>query len=305
MTAPMIKEGWVNALEPGIKGWFQMAVMDYSDPLMALYSMVTSNRSAEHISTYGGISPDSWDEFEKTRAIPAVGVDAGYKTDFTMLTKIVELPIQRELFADEQYGLIQMQVENLGRAAARKKIFDATSVFNNAFSSSFAGADGVALCSDSHPSGPRNATTQDNNYTLALSKANVATIRENAFSIKDDKGNYAGIVYDTIIVPPALEDTMLEITETPLDPTSANNTINTQAKPGRWKGIMSPYLSDTNAWFMIDSNAMKNSLFWFDREHVNMSRKVQDENAFITWVVRMRYALGFTDWRWIAGSNPS
>jgi phage major head subunit gpT-like protein len=119
----------------------------------------------------------------------------------------------------------------------------------------------------------------------------------------DDSGNLIGVTPNLLLVPPALENTARQLAGSVLDPESANNAINPQA--GRWQVLTWHYLTDSNAWFMIDTNLMRMSLDWFDREPLSIRRKDQDEAVFVTYVASMRYSYGWSDWRWVAGSNPS
>lgn len=302
---PIIKEGWAEVLEPGIRAWFDTRFRETPDIRSQLFNVMTSTKSAEHVHTFGGVDPDSWDHFEDTKRIPEVSIDAGYKTTFTNVTKMVDLKIEREWVEDEQYGLITQMTRKLAGSMALKRQVDAASVFNNAFSGSFLGADGVALCSDSHPASPdRTGSTQDNNYALALSKDNVQTIREAMMAFTDDKGNISGIMPDTLLVPIGLGDEAIEITQSILDPDSANNARNPQNVRG-WRVIEWQYLTDSNAWFMLDSMAMRDSLHWFERILPGVQLSTRSNEVFAVYNARMRYSYGWSDWRWLAGSNPS
>lgn len=302
-SAPMLPANWGALLEPGIRAWYNQGMETVRNIIPLLFNVQQATKATESIGTIGGVSPDSWDEFKKTLKIPAVGVDIGYETDFPMEEYIVEMPIRRTLMEDDQYGQIQRMTEKLAVGAARKRQIDAASVFNNAFSTDFLGADGDALCSDSHKLGPNGPATGDNNFTLALSKANVSTIRLAMMNFKDDKGNRAEIMPDTLVVPIDLEEAAWEIVNSTLDPTSANNTSNFHAR--RWRVVTWEYLTDTNAWFMMDSIAARSSLHWFDRVPPNIYLKNVDTTVYSTYVARMRYDFGWSDWRFIAGSNPS
>jgi hypothetical protein len=62
----------------------------------------------------------------------------------------------------------------------------------------------------------------------------------------------------------------------------------------------------TTGWGIVDSSAMKDALIWVDSaplefntpplDYDHMMRKYQDY---------FRVAWGFTDWRWIAWSDPA
>ncbi len=303
MSGPIINEGWADALEPGIREWFYLGLKRRPTLREQLFNVIPSGKNTEHFENFGAIAPDAWRNFQKSGKVSSVGFDRGYKTNITPGEFIVELPIQRSFLEDNLYSQIMQPTMQLGDSYTLLTETDAASVFNNAFSASYLGGDSVALCSDSHPNGPDVSGTQDNNGTLALTKANVDTVRQAMMAFKDDKGGLVSVVPDTILVPPALESDALVIAKSVNDPTSANNAINPQA--GRFNVVVWHYLSDGNAWFMIDSIRMKMSLLWLDRVPLDIRLKNQDTMVFATWIARARYGYGWTDWRWIYGNNPS
>ena len=66
------------------------------------------------------------------------------------------------------------------------------------------------------------------------------------------------------------------------------------------------YLTDANAWWLIDSQLAKLYLNWFDRVPLEFA---MDPTSDFTLEARfrgyMRYSYGWSDWRWIYGNNPS
>lgn len=305
MPSPLIKENWAQLLEPGIREHFFLGASRRPSLITQMFDVMQSAKDSEYMVGSGAISPDAWEEFSKTGRVPNVGFDQGYKKTWQHTTYLVELPVQVELVEDDLYGIINDSAARLGDSAALKREVDGASVFNNAFTATapYLGADGVALCSDSHPNGPTVSGTQDNNFTLALSKTNLRTIREAMQAFKDDRGNLLAVTPDTLLVPPALEDDAIEIVNSVLDPTSANNTVNAMA--GRFRVVTWHYLTDTNAWFLIDSQLMRQNLKWFERVPLSIQLDRVEKRAYAFYNARMRYSYGWRDWRWIAGSNPS
>jgi phage major head subunit gpT-like protein len=222
----MIGENWADLLEPGIREWTFVGMSRRPGLRTQMFDVMSSAKASEHFETVGAVTPDAWEAYEKTRLVPAVSFDRGYKTTFTHKEFVLELPILRKLIEDSQYANVMDAAMQLGNSFALKTEYDAASVFNNAFSSSYTGGDGVALCSDAHPNSPFVSSTQDNNGTLALSAANVETTRLAMMAYKDDRGNLVGVTPDTLLVPPALEKTVLEIMGSQLDPSTANNIMN-------------------------------------------------------------------------------
>src|SRR3990172_7079196 len=98
-----------------------------------------------------------------------------YETTFTHKEYAKGVAIERKLLDDNATGQIRRKAASLGLSFGRTRATHASSVFNNAFSASYVGADAVALCSDSHPVNKNSSSTYDNAGTSALSYANVIT----------------------------------------------------------------------------------------------------------------------------------
>jgi len=298
---------WADALDPIVRKWFEQGFSRRPSLLGTLFNVQSSARAYEEVSGIGAIGIDSWVNFENGDGVSEVDFDQGYKKTYTHQEFIVDLQIRRKFLDDNQFPQITNPTMRLGDSAALRRETDGASVFNNAFTDTapYAGADAVGLCSTAHPFSPqKTGTTQSNEGTRALTKDNVAATREDMMAFTDDTGNKVAVTPDTILVPPALEDEGLEITKSLLDPTSANNKINPQS--GRFSIVTWHYLTDSNAWFMIDSALMKMSLDWFDRVPLSIRlRDGDDRTVAAYWRAYMRYSYGWSDWRWVFGNNPS
>jgi hypothetical protein len=295
---------WADTLDPIVKFNFDLA-MSRRDPLVPmLFNVQNSTRAYEQVSGVGSVGIEAWDAFRTSGQVGRADFDQGYKTTYEHAEYVLEVQVKQTLFKDGNFGEIAKLVRRVGDSGRVKRETDGANLFNNAFSDTFAGADAVGLCSTAHPLSPqKTGVTQSNEGTYALTKSNVATIREAMMAFTDDVGNKMGVTPDLILVPPALEDEAIVISRSLNDPDSGNNAVNPQA--GRFRVQPWHYLSDSNAWFMIDSVLMKDSLDWWDRESLEINPKVEDKTLFATWIAYMRYSLGWSDWRWVFGSNPS
>lgn len=301
---PLIADNWADALDPIVRMRFEAGFKRRPSKLPLLFNMQTSTRAYEQISGVGALGIDAWDQYRKTGKVGQADFSKGYKTTFTHQQYPLEVPIERALYDDSNWPEIKNIASKMGDSGSLKREVDGANVFNNAFSSSYLGGDGVALVSDSHPLSPdKSSVVQDNKFAHALTKDNVKIVREAMMNFTDDNGQLVAVTPNTLLVPLGLEDAALEIAKSPLDPDSANNKIN--AQQGRWNVVVWHYLTDSNAWFMIDSVLMADSLFWFDRNPLAINPKVEDKTLVATWIAYMRYVMGWGDWRWIAGSNPS
>lgn len=295
---------FTEALEPVILRTFEMGMKMRAPVAPQLFNVQTSQRDHEKILGIGGLGVDIFDDYEETGMIPEFDFDKGYLKTYTHREYPAKITVQRKFMADNQLPQIMAIARRVGMATMLRREMDAASVFNNAFSASFLGADAVALCSDSHPNSPDNTgATQDNNFTLILNKANLRTVREAMMAFTDDKGNKIAITPDLLLVPPQMEDDAIPLVKSVLVPDSANNAVNPMEN--RFRVVPWHFLTDSNAWFLIDSVQMRESLDWFDREPIQLNREARDETISASWIIYQRYSYGFSDWRWVAGSNPS
>lgn len=210
--------------------------------------------------------------------------------------------IEQTMLEDMQYDGIFAQASEMGRAFARKQEKDAFSVFNNAMSASVLGYDGKPLCANDHPRSRTDSTPVDNLLALALSSANLETAITTMQAFGDDKGEEISIMPDTLIVPRALAKTGREIVGSPLNPETANNAINVHSG---MRLLVIPWLTDTNRWFVVDSALAKQHLKWWDRLTPDFAATDTFDTLQRKYRGRMRYSYGWSDFRWVIGSEPS
>jgi hypothetical protein len=107
------------------------------------------------------------------------------------------------------------------------------------------------------------------------------------------------VAADTILVPPELEDTGIEITKSVLDPTSAQNAVNPQA--GRYNLIVWHYLTDATNWFMLERARTNQFLNWFDRVPVEFAAEEDFDTLQRRYRAYCRYSYGYDDARFCYG----
>ena len=304
---------WAELLTPQTTEAFYVGFTDggrRSSMVEGLYRMENSSRAFEEHLGVGQFGSAGWD-FEKTGRVEYDDRNKGYVKRFTHVEFAKGFVVQRRLVDDNLTAIVFDNANELGDAAFRKREKSAAALFGNAFTDSgtddegfpIAGPDAVGLCSAAHPYSPIDTTTQANEGTLTLTKDNVRATRQLHMAFKDDRGDKLNLMPDNLLVPPELEDDALVIVKSSMDPNSANNAINPQS--GRFSVATWHYLTDTNAWFMIDSGRMKKDLIWYERIPVEFGRE-EDFDTFQTkFRAYMRYSRGWRDYRFIFGQNPS
>lgn len=313
----MIADHWQQLVDPRVREAFFIGFSGddrRASLLPELFNIQASSLVDEKVFPIGGIGSAGWN-FEDSGRVQYTEPVKGYEETFTHHEFARGITIERKLIDDNRIAQALDAASALGDSAFRMREKAGANVFINGFSAATSetlddygtdasGADLVGLLSTAHPRHAGDPTTTDSNEgTLALSAANVSTTRSTMMDFVDMNGDLLNVMPDEILVPPELEDTALEIVRSAQDPASANNAINPQA--GRFRVIVWHYLTDANAWFMIDSGRRRQSLRWFDRIPLEFAREEDFDTLIGKWRAYMRFSLGWSDWRWIYGQNPS
>lgn len=223
-----------------------------------------------------------------------------YDKTITFPEKALGIKVERKLYDDDLYGIMDKRPAGLATSIARTREKSGAAPFNSAFTDTTIGADGVAICSSSHPYSPDDATTQDNAGTSALSATSVEATRRLAHtSIFNDRGELAMVNYDTILCTVANEEVAWEIINSTGKVDTAEN--NRNFHQGKYKLVIWDRLTDSNNWFMLDSSLMKECFIWCDRIKPEFNYDRDFDTLVAKWSVYMRYGVGCSDWRSIYG----
>jgi phage major head subunit gpT-like protein len=300
---------WPDLLEPGLRERFTAAAFGRPSPALSLlFGIRDSSKLREHYLGAGAMAPAG--RFDGSVAYD--DMKSGWKTSITNLELARGFIVQRSWVDDEMYGAINDMAVALGDSFATAHELDAADVFNQAFSSttyrlgdSNLGADGVVLCSASHPLSPINAGSVQSNTssTLPLTIDNYDIVRQRMAAWTDDRGVKLGVMPDTILVPRSLERTAFQIfnPRANFEPGSAE--FNSNLFSGL-RVIVWDQLTDSNNWFAIDSTKMKRHLIWQARVPLEFAQEGDFDGIQVKYRGYERYGRGFSDWKWVYGCNP-
>jgi phage major head subunit gpT-like protein len=290
---PIIRKNWESQMAAVPSGFESLFGIDSSTASVEYSQGVGSSGL---ISEYNSASAEG-----EPGAIKYSSFDQLYEKTFTHKEYADGMAIERKLFDDDQSGIIRRRAQSFGLKFGNTIAYHMASVFNNAFSASYVGADSVALCSASHPLSKSNAGLFSNAGSSALSYANITATIAAGMALTDDKSLPMPVIYDRLIVPPALEATAREIVNAMGKPGTANNDAN--ALQGReLQLISSPWLSDSNNWFMVDSMQSPLHLLWFWRVRPEVDLDPSSNfNLVAKYRGYMRMSYGWDDPRWIYG----
>lgn len=260
------------------------------------FRVLTSDKAKEtdlRIGSFG--QPEEW-----KGQVSYDSADLDHDITFTHTKYSRGFKVERELLDDQQYNNIFSRPEELAGKFLVKIETDAASVFNNAFSSSYTGYDAKALCADDHPRSETDSTSVDNKAVLALSPANLDTVWQQGCALVDDRGDLIGWNGDLLLVPYGLRKTAHEITQSERLANSAENNANV------FRGLQYVVwnrLTDSTAWFLIDSKLMKRRLKWYWRRRPDFKATDDFDTELRKYAGFMRYSYGWSDFRWVIGST--
>jgi hypothetical protein len=216
------------------------------------------------------------------------------------VTKGLGFIVTREMAEDDQYRRINRLPESLRFSINQTIETDAASVLNNAFSSTYAGADGLELCSTVHTQ--IDGGTYKNELTTSADIS--MTSLEQAFidigDITNDRSLLVNIRAKKLVIPTEQEWTVRQLLESDKDPESNYNAIN-PAKGIFPEGyIVWPYLTDSDAWFILTDAPYGLVYYWRRRVDFTKDNDFDTENAKFKSTYRSSY--GWDDPRQIFGS---
>jgi len=296
-----ITENFGDLLDARVRRIYDKEYKENIDESMVpmLFGMETSGRNYEIVSGIGGMQ--DLQDFDGQISYDTVG--QLYDKTFTFPEKALGMKIERKLYDDDMFGIMDRKPWQMAVASARTREKAGAAIFNGAFVGTD-GPDSLALCHASHPYSPDDATTQGNAGTTALAPASVeATRRIGHTSIYNDRGELMSINYDTILCTVNNEETAWEIINSKGKVDTANNNRNFHM--GRYKLAIWDRLTDSNNWFMIDSKLAKMFLLWWDRVKDGIKMDSDTNTLVAKWYVYERYSAGWADWRPIYGQNVS
>lgn len=287
-----------DLLEPGFRKIFNDAFKETERVFNKVFRMANSTKQDEKdsaISGFGLLVP-------KPAGQPIQYEDPVqmYDVIYTHVTYAKGFKIEKELYDDDQYNIMNRKPDQLGRAARRTEETQAANIFNNAFATTQLGGDAKPLCSTVHPRSDGGSSQSNASSTsLPLTESNFETERLAMRKQLDDKGMKIDVSPRTILVPIDLEKAATIIFNSKLRSGTADNDYNfnyNQVKVIPWI-----FLTSSTAHFLLDDD--QHQVTWFWREKANFKQDMMFETDVALFKVRERFSAGFSDWRGVYGSK--
>ena len=301
MPNPHVSTAFGDLLDPRFQAILFEWYPQLPSMLAEVYNFEPTNKRADLRYSQVGTLPD-WTQF--TGTVTYASSSQGYDTTLTPLEWTSGFQVERKLFDDDQYQIMDQRPKGLATSAARTREKHGARLFNNAFSVDslfYVNSEGVSLCNNSHTttSGASTASGFDNLSTAPLTATAVAAGRIIMRNFRGDQAERINVTPDEFWIPPDLFKNAFEISESMGKVDTALNNRNVH------KGVYTinewNYMTDSTDWFLCDSGLRKQSVKWTDRVPLEFAMAQDLDTMVAKWAGYMRYATGHIDWRWVLG----
>ena len=291
-------------LLPGLNAIFGLEYGMVDDELAPLYEVENSEKAFEEevLFTMFGEAPVK----AEGAAVQYDSAQESYASRYTHETVALAFAVTEEAMEDNLYDTFaKVRAKGLARAMGSTKQVKAANTFNNAFSASYLGGDGVALISDSHPTiGDGNQSNKIG--TAAISMTTLETAITNISKIKDDRGIMVAASAKSVHIPSDLAmetDMLLHSAGLPNGTlaypgsTYAPNDLNPIPNMGLLpKGFfVNRRFTDADNWFI--KTDVPNGSKMFVRMALATKMEPDFDTGNLRYKARERYSFGWSDWR--------
>jgi len=295
----------MKELVPGLNALFGLEYKRYAEEHKDIFSVESSERSFEEETKITGFGPAPvktegeavhYDEAQET-----------YTARYTHETISIGFSITEEAFEDNLYdSLSSRYTKALARSMAHTKQVKAAAVLNNAFSPSFTGGDGVALCATNHPLVMGGAFNSNTSATPAdLNETSLENAATQIALWLDDRGLLIAGKPRKLIVPAAQVFTATRLLRSQYRPGTADNDINAIYTNGTIPEgyFVNHWLVDPKTWYIITD--IPNGLKHFTRVALKTSNDPDFDTGNLRYKARERYSFGWSDPLGVYGTKGS
>lgn len=299
---PLSRAQILRHLEPGLNAIFGMSYSGYENEHAVLFDAESSSRAWEEdvlFTGFGGAYTK-----DEGQAVQYADNAEAWAARYQHETIALAFAITEEAMEDNLYDSIaKRNTKALARAMAHTKQVKAANVYNNAFSASFTGGDGVALVNDSHPLASGNTLSNTPATQADLSEAALETACIDIAGFVDDKDIPIAVMAQSLHIARQNVFIAERILRSPYRPGVSDNDVNALYNMGKLpKGyFVNHRFTDPDAWFIRTDVA--DGMKHFTRVGLSTKMEGDFETGNVRYKARERYSFGWSDPRAVYGSQ--
>lgn len=292
----------LRQLEPGLNTIFGEAYSGYENEHAVLFDVSNSNRAFEEDVLMPGF--DAAVVKDEGSGITYAETQEAWVSRYNHETIALAFAITEEAMEDNLYESLSARLSKcLARAMAHTKQVKAANVYNNAFSGSYLGGDGVALLATNHPlqSGSTLANKPTTDVDLSETALEDALIAIAGFT--DDRDIPIAAMGKSLHIPRQLVYVAERILKSPARVGTADNDLNALASTGSLPGgvFLNHRFTDPDAWFIRTD--VPDSMRMFERVKIKTAMEGDFNTGNVRYKSRERYSFGWSDPRGLYGSQ--
>lgn len=281
-------------LEPKFRKVFFDAYDELPEQFSEVFEVKTSKKAKEYDFHVAGTG--LWDVKLPGANINEEDMASGLEVSYVHKSYAKMIQIEREFADDEMYGVVEKLPKQLGIGGRATVEITAAAILNNAFATN--GYDGVPLFSNSHPL-IKGGTADNLMDASALTDANLKTgITMMRTAMVTEEGLKMQARAKKLVIGPELEFTALTLLQSTGVAGSANN--DTNVIRNRLSPVVMDYLTDSNAWMLVDPSLSQLIFFW--RAKPEFKQAENFDGMVAKYRGYLRFSVGYSDWRGIIGN---
>jgi hypothetical protein len=300
----MNRANFRKQLQEGLNAVFGMEYKRYPEEWRKLFDVGSSKKAYEEDVLLAGLGAA-----QVKGEGAGVAYDEGaesYVARYVHETIALAFAITEEAIEDGLYGELGAKYSRaLARSMQHTKEVKGSNVYNNGFSASYPGGDGVALFSTAHPLWGGGTLSNKLATPADLSEAALEEALIQISEWTDERGIPIAAQAKSLHIPTELQFIAERILMSPYRSGTGDNDINALKSAGALPGgvHINHRFTDPDAWFIRTD--CPDGLKAMQRVAIKRGVEGDFETGNMRYKARERYSFGWSDWRGAFGSEGS
>ena len=230
----------------------------------------------------------------KDQGSPVSYVDAkqGVQKEYVPITYGLGTSFTWEMNQDDQYGHLKRIPKTLSWSMREAEETTAFDHFNRVTTAAYTGADGLTLLNASHTLVGGGTYRNQLSTASDLSNSSLETALMDLSDWTDDQQKKIRVKAKTLLISTALQATAFKILNT-MQVTGSNDNDKSWVATQGLKLVVSPYLTDPDAWFLITDVDNGMVFYWRHKPEVSRDNEFDTKNLKVATIAR--FMSGWTD----------
>jgi len=298
MVAPITTGNFPKNLQPGVMAWIEMGYKKNPEICPKLFQVKNTKKKYEE-----AVAASSF-PVAVNRAEGSPTAIASERQGYIVRTQMLNVALGYAV-TDEavMYGvdkeIASKRAMRLGDSFRETKEILGHKIFNDAFTNTRVGGDGVAMISDEH--GVAVGGKQSNLISTGnadLSHGSLSDLLKDIRRAKDTNGKFIALKPKTLLIHPNNEHEAYTILNSTNRSGTADNDVNSIKGLYNLDVVVSPYLADEDAFFVLNEMNMHEGLVHFKVSGLKMADPDYEPSTHTTYYYGSEYyAFNYHDWR--------